>query len=202
MPKFLSASLKVLDLQYGTFTGGIPAKWSLMTNLKELKMAYCGLDGETDFPGIPSRCHHLCLLIARAGELPLAIGQLKANGCEVDLSNNKGFTLSHDISSVADATKLDFSDCYLGGACVVITGHTAQKRIEKRIARAGPSLPETLQLLAPLASTLEVLDLGHNKLGGTVTPDIAVFTKLTKLRLSSMGLEGASLGIARYTVAR
>ena len=81
----------------------------------------------------------------------------------------------------------------------------AQKRNEKRIARAGPSLPETLRLLAPLASTLEQLNLGsnssagRNKLGGTVTPDIAAFTKLTKLGLRSMGLKGASLGIARHT---
>ena len=28
------------------FTGGIPAEWSSMTNLKELIMEHCGLDGE------------------------------------------------------------------------------------------------------------------------------------------------------------
>ena len=28
------------------FTGGIPAEWSSMTNLKELVMGACGLDGE------------------------------------------------------------------------------------------------------------------------------------------------------------
>ena len=65
-----------------------------------------------------------------------------------------------------------------------------EKRIEKRIARAGPLL-ETLQLLAPLASTLEQLSLDGNEFGGTVTPDIAVFTKLTKLGCNSMILEGA-----------
>ena len=30
----------------GRFTGGIPAEWSSMTNLKELYMVECGLDGE------------------------------------------------------------------------------------------------------------------------------------------------------------
>ena len=55
---------------------------------------------------------------------------------------------------------------------------------------AGPPLPETLRLLAPLASNLEILILSGNKLGGTITDDIAVFTKLTKLSLSDMGLEG------------
>ena len=27
------------------FTGGIPTEWGSLTNLKELKMAYCGLSG-------------------------------------------------------------------------------------------------------------------------------------------------------------
>ena len=56
LPKVLPASLEVLDLsgsdgQYGrsppcTFTNGIPSEWFALTNLKELKMAYCGLDGK------------------------------------------------------------------------------------------------------------------------------------------------------------
>ena len=58
---------------------------------------------------------------------------------------------------------------------------------------AGPPLPETLRLLAPLASNLEMLSLGGNKLGGTITDDISAFTKLTTLSLTGMGLEGESL---------
>ena len=57
---------------------------------------------------------------------------------------------------------------------------------------AGPPLPETLRLLAPLASNLEILSLGGNKLGGTITDDITQFTKLTKVSLHNMGLEGKS----------
>ena len=55
----------------------------------------------------------------RTGELPLAIGQLKANSCKVELDGNKGFTLSSDISAVKDATKLDFSGCYLSAVTAV-----------------------------------------------------------------------------------
>ena len=58
--------------------------------------------------------------------------------------------------------------------------------------RAGPPLPETLRLLSPLAPTLEKLDLGYNKLGGTITGDIMAFTKLTELWLTDMSLEGES----------
>ena len=56
LPKVMPVSLEVLNLsgndgQYGRppphkFTGGIPAEWGSMTNLKELDMAFCGLDGE------------------------------------------------------------------------------------------------------------------------------------------------------------
>ena len=47
-------------------------------------------------------------------------------------------------------------------------------------------------MLTPLTN-LEVLDLGFNKLGGTITADVAVFKKLKTLELGAMGLEGKSL---------
>ena len=45
-------------------------------------------------------------------------------------------------------------------------------------------------MLLPLAPTLETLDLGGNKLGGTITDDIASFMKLNFLYLALMGLQG------------
>ena len=48
----LPTSLEVLDVSglsdYNPhkFTGGTPSEWGALTNLKELKMAYCGLDGK------------------------------------------------------------------------------------------------------------------------------------------------------------
>ena len=71
-----------------------------------------------------------------------------------------------------------------------MTRHT-RKILETQTARTGPPLPETLRLLAPLASTLEKLSLGGNKLDGTITDDIAAFTKLNELDLAFTGLEGA-----------
>ena len=51
LPKVMPVSLEVLNLSGGLdpghkFTGGIPPEWGSMTNLKELKMFNCGLDGE------------------------------------------------------------------------------------------------------------------------------------------------------------
>ena len=57
-------SLEILDLSGGDpkyggtphkFTGGIPAEWSSMTNLKELRLSNCGLDGESACADIPSQ---------------------------------------------------------------------------------------------------------------------------------------------------
>ena len=48
-------------------------------------------------------------------------------------------------------------------------------------------------MLKPLAPTLETLVLGGNKLGGTITDDIAAFTKLTSLYLGGMDLKGTSV---------
>ena len=45
-------------------------------------------------------------------------------------------------------------------------------------------------MLKPLAPTLEVLVLSGNKLGGTITDDIAAFTMLTELCLLGMDLKG------------
>ena len=62
------------------------------------------------------------------------------------------------------------------------------------IAQTGPPLSETLQLLAPLANTLEVLELSSNRgIGGCEIPGqlLAPFTKLTSLNLDNMRLQGA-----------
>ena len=56
--------------------------------------------------------------------------------------------------------------------------------------RTGVTLQEVLQTLEPLASSLEVLNLSGNELGGAITADVAVFKKLKKLELSDMGLDG------------
>ena len=46
----LPTSLEILDISGGLrdqhkFTGGIPPEWGALTNLKQLNMARCGLDG-------------------------------------------------------------------------------------------------------------------------------------------------------------
>ena len=50
------------------------------------------------------------------------------------------------------------------------------------------SLPEILQLLLPLAPTLEKLCLNGNETGGTISNDIAAFERLGTLELAAMQL--------------
>ena len=38
-------SLEKLEMRKAGFMGGIPAEWGSLTNLKELNMTRCGLDG-------------------------------------------------------------------------------------------------------------------------------------------------------------
>ena len=50
------------------------------------------------------------------GELPLALIRMKAKGCEIKLSGNKGFTLPSNIGELGDdIAKLDFYNCSLRG---------------------------------------------------------------------------------------
>ena len=58
-------------------------------------------------------------------------------------------------------------------------------------AHAGPPLGETLQLLKPLALTLEKLDLGGNEVGGMITGDVSAYGKLTYLDMNNCGIGGA-----------
>ena len=59
----LTTSLEVLDVSgrndYNPqkFTGGIPSEWGALTNLYELKMAYCRLGGKL----LSIRTERLCL---------------------------------------------------------------------------------------------------------------------------------------------
>ena len=74
--------------------------------------------------------------------------------------------------------------------------------LKLRCCVAGPPLHETIKLLAPLTN-LENLGLGGNKLGGTITADVASFTKLESLGLNCMGLDGKPLEpvLPRYSHA-
>ena len=66
LPKVLPTSLEILNLAgYGRtphkFTGGIPSEWGALTNLKELNMDNCSLDGKL----LSTRSTTSCPLLTR-----------------------------------------------------------------------------------------------------------------------------------------
>ena len=115
------------------------------------------------------------------------IGQLKANGCDIQLYGNKGFTLSSNISAVKNATKLDFSSCDLSGASKGMTRHTLANN-SQTLACAG-ELP--LELIRIKAKGCE-FKLGRNKPGFTLPSNIGELgDDITKLDLGDCYLRGA-----------
>ena len=108
----------------------------------------------------------------------------------VDLSGNKGFPLSHDISSVANATKLDFSNCYLGGALAGLLRHTVRRSEMRSESRAGP-LPKMWPV------SLEILNLSGGKYSpheftGGIPVEWSSMTNLKELKMSKCSLDGES----------
>ena len=63
--------------------------------------------------------------VARAGELPLELIRMKANGVDVALGGNEpGFTLPTNIGELGDdITTLDLSSCSLRGTIVCPSIH-------------------------------------------------------------------------------
>ena len=80
LPRVLPISLEVFTLDRYTsntnkFTGGIPSEWGALTNLKELNMVACGLDGKP----LRTRSERVILLIIAlfaVGYLPKELGDL------------------------------------------------------------------------------------------------------------------------------
>ena len=92
LPKVLPISLEVFNLGESSkntnkFSGGIPSEWGALTNLKELKMLACGLDGKP----LRTRSERvICVLIIAlfaVGCLPKELGDL-ANLTVLDVSDN------------------------------------------------------------------------------------------------------------------
>ena len=94
----LPTSLEILDISGGDtyydrsdhhkFTGGIPPKWGALTNLKQLNMARCGLDGA--FCSSRTELHRLAssLTLSCTGVIPAELGQL-VNLVRLDLNRNQ-----------------------------------------------------------------------------------------------------------------
>ena len=126
----LPTSLEILDISGGDgrdhhkFTGGIPPEWGALTNLKQLKMARCGLDGAFGSTRTERLRISMTAFTFVSGELPLEIIRMKAKGIiphdtpstYSGLDGNKGFTLPANIGELGgDIKELNLTRCSLTG---------------------------------------------------------------------------------------
>ena len=129
----MPVSLEILDLSGGDsysqkhkFTGGIPAEWSSMTNLKKLDMARCGLDGEclvyVQVNTTSLRCYRM-----RTGPLPkvMPVSLEILNLGDAYYNNNK-FTggIPAEWSSMTNLKELRMVKCGLDGECLYVQANT------------------------------------------------------------------------------
>ena len=96
--------------------------------------------------------------------------------------------LSETLGNLTNLTVLNVSGNALTGAPASAL-HTSSWANSCNHLYAGPPLQETIKLLLPLKK-IEELNLGGNKMGGAITPDVGVFSNLKVLDLSHMNLDG------------
>jgi hypothetical protein len=174
----LASTLQVLALDHNPLGGALLSDIAAFTQLTELHLSEMRLEGP--LPAELGGLARLSVLYLNdnsfTGRLPRELGNL-VNLTALDVSENRlTGDLPQELGKLENLTTLDL---YRNGF-------------------TGPPLHETLRLLAPLASTLEVLGLNDNKLGGTIPPDVQAFSKLEVLGMWSMELEGtARLPFAR-----
>ena len=93
------------------------------------------------------------------------------------------------LSSVTEmqSGKLPVVESFLSPSLKRFLRHDVCRQVYQRYTRCCDGR------LTAFASSLEVLDLGQNKLRGTIPARIMVFSKLKKLDMSDMDLEGRAV---------
>ena len=99
LPNVLPTSLEILKLAGGAswdegtshrFTGGLPSEWGALTNLKELTMANCSLDGKLLSTGTERLRIFADIDFVFPGTLPAELGKL-INLTALNVSDNRQF---------------------------------------------------------------------------------------------------------------
>lgn len=121
------------------------------------------------------------------GELPLSIIKMKAQGCNVLLSGNTGFTLPTNTRDLGDITTLDLSRCSLLGRIPNWLGNLKElTNLDLSENKFKGPIPPALDQL----TNLEELCLQKNRLRGPIPVGLGQMTNLQTLNLRSNKLRG------------
>ena len=141
----MPTSLEILNMgdsvfNNNKFTGGIPAEWSSMTNLKELNMYYCGLDGESCVCSVQQNRRQLRSESRTGPPLPETLRLLAPLAPKLEklhLSDNKlSGAITEDIAAFTKLTELQLYDLGLEGACVEPDTHKKEANRGNFLARS------------------------------------------------------------------
>ena len=125
--------------------GAIPESIGNLTNLTDLQLQYNKLEGELLVLPVIRRSHTNKLMHRSCtGELPLELIRMKAKGCTMELSGNKGFTLPSNIGELGDdITELNLWNCSLQGLCIT---SSTQELISPRAGAIPASIGNLINL--------------------------------------------------------
>lgn len=213
-------NLKNLDLSSNQLSGSLPEDLGGLVSLRTLLLQHNALSGELPLSVVRLNANGVIFRLADNDlgfTLPGGFGNIrgvaKLNLSKCSLTGSLPRTLPPSLASL-DLSKnaitdgipsgwgvltnlkdLNLSSCALCGPLGRELGESLVNLKTLWLSNndlSGPPLPDTLQLLAPLASNLEVLSLGGNALGGAITSVITAFIRLKRLVLNDMKLEGAT----------
>ena len=176
-------ALEILNLgDYGNknkFTGGIPAEWGSLTNLKELKLAKCGRDGACR---VCSGQHRRLVDERNASTGPLP--KTMPSALEILIMNRNKFTggIPAEWGSLTNLKELKLAACGLDGACRVCS--VQQNKVERQ---------RECRQAVPIPSKSSQSDL-RAFLAGAVPATIGNLTNLQTLYLYDNELSGAFVG--------
>jgi actin beta/gamma 1 len=178
-----------LNLHQHSLEGIIPPGITELNSLKELDLSSNRLEGS--IPAGMDRFTSLTKLSLQGnqlgGELPASVLKMKCNGVEVDVSNNRPFTLPADMSELGDVVTLNLHQHSLEGIIPPgITELNSLKELDLSSNRLEGSIPAGIVEL----KNLEILDLSFNNLSGSIPAGMDRLVALTLVSLQNNNLEG------------
>ncbi|XP_030523777.1 receptor-like protein 35 [Rhodamnia argentea] len=188
--------LQTLDLSGNYFTGPIPGSLSNLTRLSRLALSRNSLSGP--IPDSVSSLSNLGELYldsnALEGSIPASLGALSSLTRLQVQSNKLNGELPAALSSLGSLLYLDASDNAISGEVPRSLPPSLVQFTMRNNALEGQLAPDTLQL----ASSLQVLDLSHNKLAGPVPSALFTHPSLQQLTLSSNGFDSIQSPISLF----
>jgi uncharacterized protein YjbI with pentapeptide repeats len=167
-PSFPGLNHKLNDWSAGT----IPQNITMMSNLVELSLSNCNLDGEIPNLDGMANLRKISLwgnrLVGTIPQMTLEITEIKLNG------NNLSGTIPTNIEQMVNLMVLEIGNNYITGSIPSQIGQTNLHSLHLYMNNLTGNLPSSIGNL----QNLEMLFLQNNQLSGAILPSIVTIPKL------------------------